>query len=303
MNKQYNSFKNNAAQLYIRDSLAIFRFPSVQSLLEKPVNIGIILWFSANFQSSSAVPNKKYNCAVLFLKEMYWLFFPNIFSEITTLKPYTKFTDLPANGRIYWTSCTVFVKALSWGNLWLGLGYTLSRTGVPPRREWDQRLGYPQKEHGTRVWGTPPGKDLGLESGEGTGKLTGVPPSSGVNRLKTLPYPILWMWVVKNYTKSSKTILAANFHWHTQSTIFTALSLSLSEYLSFYPRDLWPHFNCQFPPHKPLSGQSTRSICRHWYKELINFWSRGEGLINSFSCCAHWEIRLWSWSSCIENSN
>ena len=27
-----------------------------------------------NFQYNLAVPNIKYNCAVLFLKEMYWLF-------------------------------------------------------------------------------------------------------------------------------------------------------------------------------------------------------------------------------------
>ena len=86
--------KNNIAQLYfilgraelcwnfcswLRDASDIHRFPTLHMvkthfLLEN-------LWISKpslsileKFQRSSALPNIKYNCAILFLCEMYWSF-------------------------------------------------------------------------------------------------------------------------------------------------------------------------------------------------------------------------------------
>ena len=62
-----------------------------------------------NFKRSSAVPNVKYNYAILFWKELFWLFIyaSKYFLIDHHCKPFTEFTDLLANGRIDWTSCTV----------------------------------------------------------------------------------------------------------------------------------------------------------------------------------------------------
>ena len=91
INDQYTWHKNNIAQLYfilgraelrwnfsswLRDASDIHRFPTLHM-----VNIHFLLenlWISKpylsileKFQCSLALPNIKYNCAILFLYEMY----------------------------------------------------------------------------------------------------------------------------------------------------------------------------------------------------------------------------------------
>ena len=94
INNQYNWLQNNIAQLYfilwraklcwnfsscLRDATDIYRFPIVHMvkthfLLEN-------LWISEpslgimeKFQCSLTLPNIKYNCAVSFWSQLYWLF-------------------------------------------------------------------------------------------------------------------------------------------------------------------------------------------------------------------------------------
>ena len=75
------------------------------------------------------------------------------------------------------------------------LGYPLAKTevsatqdwGTPSQKEhWTKAVVPPQKGYGTRVWG----RDWEPDSST-------PPPPLGVNRLQTLPCPILWMQVVK----------------------------------------------------------------------------------------------------------
>ena len=86
-------FGNNTAQLYYklgRVDLHFYignfhRFLSVHVVIEKSVNVTEI---GRNLIG-------------------YLFTISNIFSQTTTVKPYTQFTDLIANDRIDWTSCTV----------------------------------------------------------------------------------------------------------------------------------------------------------------------------------------------------
>ena len=93
-NDLYISHKNNIAQLYfilgraelrwnfssmLKDGFDIHRFSNRKWVLTM-CSVGN-LWISEaslskleKFQCSSALPNIKYNCAILFLCEMYWSF-------------------------------------------------------------------------------------------------------------------------------------------------------------------------------------------------------------------------------------
>ena len=94
INDLYISHKNNIAQLYfilgraelgwnfssiLMDGFDIHRFSNRKWVLTM-CSVGN-LWISEvslsqleKFQRSSALPNIKYNCAILFLCEMYWSF-------------------------------------------------------------------------------------------------------------------------------------------------------------------------------------------------------------------------------------
>ena len=62
-----------------------------------------------NFQCSSALPNIKYNCVVLFLSQLYILFIyaSKYFLIDHHYKRYVRTYDLLAKGKIYWCSRSV----------------------------------------------------------------------------------------------------------------------------------------------------------------------------------------------------
>ena len=62
------------------------------------------------------------------------------------------------------------------------------QTEAPPRRDMEPDWGTLQKGHGTREWDPFPGKDLGPESGKGTGNLTGVPRLPGGEQTENVTF-------------------------------------------------------------------------------------------------------------------
>ena len=134
---QYNWLQNNIAQLYfilgkaklcwnfsswIRDASDIHRFPTLHMveiyfLLEN-------LWISVpslgileNLQCSSAVPNIKYNCVVLFLSQLCWLYiyaskYISIITDTHT-KIWTEIMIMSFLGRNYWSSCRVHIAMVN----------------------------------------------------------------------------------------------------------------------------------------------------------------------------------------------
>ena len=136
-NDQYIWHKNNIAQLYfilgraelrwnfsswLKDASDIYRLPILHMvkthfLLEN-------LWISKpslsilkKFQRSSALPNIKYNCSILFLCQMYRSFVyasKYIFSQTTIIKPSQNWLVCSKTHRIYWSSCTVRRPAALW---------------------------------------------------------------------------------------------------------------------------------------------------------------------------------------------
>ena len=67
-----------------------------------------------NFQGSSALPNIKYNCVVLFLSKLYLLciYASKYFLIDHHCKSQTEFSDLLAKGKIYWCSHRVYLFVL-----------------------------------------------------------------------------------------------------------------------------------------------------------------------------------------------
>ena len=66
------------------------------------------------FQRSLALPNIKYNCAVLLWSQLYWVFIYDskyIFID-TNAKMWTEIIDFVVLGRNYWSSCRVTHKEL-----------------------------------------------------------------------------------------------------------------------------------------------------------------------------------------------
>ena len=130
---QYISYKNNIAQLHfilgraelcwnfssiLKDGFDIHRFSKRKWVLTM-CSVGN-LWISEaslsqleKFQCSSALPNIKYNCAILFLCQMYRSFvyaLKYIFSYTTIIKPSQNWLVFSKTHRIYWSFCRVHVQ-------------------------------------------------------------------------------------------------------------------------------------------------------------------------------------------------
>ena len=91
-NKEYMCLKNNIAHLYfilrrahlplnffslLRDAPDIHQFPTMGSdplPVGQSVNIKAIFRYTGKKFNVGQLPYIKYNCAVLFLRQMYWLF-------------------------------------------------------------------------------------------------------------------------------------------------------------------------------------------------------------------------------------
>ena len=130
MDAQCNWFKNNNTQLYfiLGRSELHWNFPSIpkdcsdihrfsdRKWVSTMWTVGN-LWISETslcqkekFQHSSDLPDIKYNCVLLFLNQLYWVFIydsKHIFSQIPMLKCEQKLLILSFLGRNYWSSVRV----------------------------------------------------------------------------------------------------------------------------------------------------------------------------------------------------